>query len=111
MRTSFQLIGIDHAPFQALFGLSDEALKEHGAVRRFAQQSPGYPCRVSLEVRLSEKNCSCCPTFTSPPPRPTGRPVRSSFEEAPGSAEGPPGKSPATSPAGSSRCAPTTPTT
>jgi hypothetical protein len=49
MAPSFQLIGIDPAPFQALFSLSDEALQAHSAKRCFADESPGYPCRISLE--------------------------------------------------------------
>ncbi|MBB5359335.1 hypothetical protein HDE76_002564 [Rhodanobacter sp. ANJX3] len=49
MTPSFQLVGIDHEPFESLFLLSDEALKEHHAERRIAAESPGYPCRVSLE--------------------------------------------------------------
>ena len=49
MAQSFQLLGIDHEPFEPLFLLSDEQLKEQGAVRRIATESPGYPCRISLE--------------------------------------------------------------
>lgn len=49
MTPSFQLCGIDHAPFAHLFELSGEALKQLGAVRQFATESPGYPCRVSLQ--------------------------------------------------------------
>jgi hypothetical protein len=49
MTPSFQLVGIDHKPFEPLFLLSDEALKKHRAERHIATQSPGYPCRVSLE--------------------------------------------------------------
>ena len=45
----FQLVGIDPAPFAPLFELTDEQLRAHGAVRRFATESPGFPCRVSLE--------------------------------------------------------------
>ena len=49
MTPPFQLCGIEPAPFAHLFELSDEALKQHGAVRQFATESPGYPCRVSLQ--------------------------------------------------------------
>jgi hypothetical protein len=49
MTQSFQLVGIDHRQFEPLFLLSDEALKEHHAERHIATESPGYPCRVSLE--------------------------------------------------------------
>jgi len=46
---AFQLVGIDHEPFEHLFDLTDEQLKEFGAVRRIATGNPGFPCRVSLE--------------------------------------------------------------
>ncbi len=49
MSSNFQLIGIDHAPFQALFDLSDEQLNQLSAKRCIADESPGYPCRISLE--------------------------------------------------------------
>jgi hypothetical protein len=46
---SFQLVGLDHDPFEPLFHLSNERLAQLGAVRRIASEFPGYPCRVSLE--------------------------------------------------------------
>jgi len=49
MNHTFQLIGIDHEQFEPLFDLTDEQLREHYAERRFATESPGYPCRISLE--------------------------------------------------------------
>lgn len=45
----FQLVGINPQPFVALFALSDEQLQAQGALRCFATESPGYPCRVSLD--------------------------------------------------------------
>ena len=45
----FQLVGIDPAPFAALFDLTDAQLRARGAVRRIATESPGFPCRASLE--------------------------------------------------------------
>lgn len=45
----FRLVGIDHAQFEPLFELSDAELKALNAERCFATESPGYPCRVSLE--------------------------------------------------------------
>jgi hypothetical protein len=47
--TSFQLVGLDPAPFEPLFALPDQALAQQGAQRRRADESPGYPCRISLE--------------------------------------------------------------
>lgn len=49
MNRDFQLVGVDHAPFESLFDLSDEQLQAHHAERRIATASPGFPCRVSLE--------------------------------------------------------------
>lgn len=46
---SFQLVGLDHEQFEPLFKLTDDRLKEVGALRRVATESPGFPCRVSLE--------------------------------------------------------------
>lgn len=45
----FQLVGIDPAPFANLFDLTDAQLLARGAMRRVATESPGFPCRVSLE--------------------------------------------------------------
>jgi len=49
MHPTFQLIGIDHQPFEHLFDLTDAQLKEYNAERRFATGSYGFPCRISLE--------------------------------------------------------------
>lgn len=49
MTQSFQLVGIDHEQFEPLFLLSDDELKGRHAERHVATESPGYPCRVSLE--------------------------------------------------------------
>lgn len=45
---SFQIRALPLEPFAALFPMNDEQLREHGAVRRTVDASPGYPCRVSL---------------------------------------------------------------
>jgi hypothetical protein len=56
MAHSFQVVGIDHEPFQHLFSLTDEQLIEFSAKRCFATESPGYPCRISLEdARVGEE--------------------------------------------------------
>ncbi len=46
---TFQISGLPLAPFTALLGLPDAELARHGAVRRIADRSPGFPCRVSLQ--------------------------------------------------------------
>lgn len=46
---SFQISGLPIAPFTHLFGLPDEELAKRGIVRRTADKSPGFPCRVSLK--------------------------------------------------------------
>ncbi len=43
---SFRITGLSAETFAPLFDLSDEALKERGAVRRIADGA--YPCRVGL---------------------------------------------------------------
>jgi hypothetical protein len=46
---SFRISALPAAPFAHLYGLPDEELRRHGAVRRIADRHPGFPCRVSLE--------------------------------------------------------------
>ena len=46
---TYRISGLDPAPFAHLFGLSDEALAVHGAVRMTATGQPGFPCRVQLD--------------------------------------------------------------
>ena len=46
---SYVIRGLDPAPFAPLYGLSDEALAERGAVRHRADSKPGFPCRVTLD--------------------------------------------------------------
>jgi hypothetical protein len=44
----FRISGLDPAPFQPLFGLSDAALLAQGAARYIADATPGFPDRVEL---------------------------------------------------------------
>lgn len=46
---SFQLSGLPYEQFEPLFALSDGQLHALGAVRRFASENFGFPCRVSLQ--------------------------------------------------------------
>jgi Protein of unknown function (DUF1203) len=46
---SYVVSGLPLEPFRPLFGLSDEALAEHGVVRYAVDANPGFPCRVTLE--------------------------------------------------------------
>lgn len=46
---TYRISGLDPAPFAHLFGLSDEALSRHNAVRMTADEKPSYPCRVTLD--------------------------------------------------------------
>lgn len=46
---NFQITGLSSAPFEHLFGLSDEELQHHNAKRYVAETKPGFPCRVTLE--------------------------------------------------------------
>ena len=45
---SFVVSALPAAPFQPLFGLSEQALSERGIVRRTVD-GPGSPCRLTLE--------------------------------------------------------------
>jgi hypothetical protein len=45
---SFQVSGLSVAPFTRFFGLPAEELTKHDIVRQTANESPGFPCRVSL---------------------------------------------------------------
>ncbi|MEG3176073.1 DUF1203 domain-containing protein [Sphingomonas sp. RB3P16] len=47
--TRFTIDGLDPAPFVPLYGLSDDALAERGALRMTVDATPGFPCRISLE--------------------------------------------------------------
>jgi hypothetical protein len=49
MNPTFRLLALAHEQFEPLFSLSNEALRSKGIVRRVATQTPGFPCRVSLE--------------------------------------------------------------
>jgi hypothetical protein len=46
---SFRITGLDPAPFKPLFGLSEAELANAGAIRYIADQTPGFPDRVSLK--------------------------------------------------------------
>lgn len=45
----WRISGLDPAPFEPLFALSDDALHRLGARRRVADDVPGFPCRVGLD--------------------------------------------------------------
>ena len=45
---SFRIIGLPAETFAPLFALSEDALRERGAVRKTVDQPNAYPCRISL---------------------------------------------------------------
>lgn len=45
----FQISALPLAPFAPLFALSDAQLADRGVVRKVVEESPGTPCRVSLQ--------------------------------------------------------------
>ena len=47
---TYVVLGLDPAPYQPLFGLSEEELAGRGAVR-MTVTTPTFPCRVSLTDR------------------------------------------------------------
>lgn len=66
MTPSFQLVGIRHEQFEPLFLLSEGQLKEHGAQRHIAAESPGCPCRISLEDASVGEELLLLPYFHQP---------------------------------------------
>jgi len=53
---SFKLIGLPFEPFAPLFSLDERALSALDARRVVADESPGYPCRVSLvDAQMGEE--------------------------------------------------------
>ena len=48
---SYVVRGLDPAPYQPLFGLSDEELGARGIVRMTVTKKPSFPCRITLEDR------------------------------------------------------------
>ena len=56
--SSFQLLGLPADVFSPLFALSDDELIQRGMRRVFADQRPGFPCRVSLsDAEVGEELC------------------------------------------------------
>lgn len=48
---TYRIIGLDPAPYQPLFALSDDDLVKLGIVRMTVTRKPSFPCRVSLVDR------------------------------------------------------------
>lgn len=46
---SYRITGLDPRQFAHLFGLDDEQLARHGAVRMTANGMPSFPCRIQLD--------------------------------------------------------------
>lgn len=45
---TYRITGLNPAPYQPLFGFSDEDLARQGIVRMTVTKKPSFPCRVSL---------------------------------------------------------------
>ena len=45
---SFQITGLDPAPFRRFYGLPDDELRSFGVKRLIADENPGFPDRVEL---------------------------------------------------------------
>lgn len=60
MKHQFQIIGLDSAHFVDLMHQSDAVLKSHNAYWLIADESPAYPCRVSLkDAEIGERVLAC----------------------------------------------------
>lgn len=46
---TFQISALPKQSFAPLFAMSDRELAARGAMRRLVDESPGFPCRVSLQ--------------------------------------------------------------
>ena len=46
---AYRIEGLSPAPFQQLFGLSEEELAAHGALRVIADGRRAFPCRITLD--------------------------------------------------------------
>lgn len=46
---TYAVTGLPLDDFRPLFALSDEALAARGVIRKTADYSPGYPCRITLQ--------------------------------------------------------------
>jgi len=47
---SFQITGLDAAPFRRFYGLSDDELQSFGVKRLIADARPGFPDRIELRA-------------------------------------------------------------
>ena len=47
--TGYRISGLPLADFQPLFALDDATLAMRGAIRKVADRTPGFPCRVTLQ--------------------------------------------------------------
>lgn len=47
--STFRLVGLDPAALVPLFDLDEAGLQARGARRRVAMETPGFPCRISLQ--------------------------------------------------------------
>ena len=45
---TFRITGLSATPFRHLYGMHDDALVAHGAMRYIANESPGFPDRIEL---------------------------------------------------------------
>jgi len=48
---TYRITGLDPAPFQGLFEMSDGELEKRAMMRMIVTSKPGFPCRISLVDR------------------------------------------------------------
>lgn len=66
---SFRISGLPADPFRHLYGLSDDELQRHGALRYVADSKPGFPDRIEMrDAEIGERllliNHVCQPAAT-----------------------------------------------
>lgn len=53
---NFRILGLSPEPFRPLYGLTDAALAEAGALRYVADKSPGFPDRIGMrDAQIGER--------------------------------------------------------
>jgi hypothetical protein len=69
MVMGFRISGLSADPFRHLYGLGDEELRRHGALRYVADSKPGFPDRIEMrDAEIGERllliNHVCQPAAT-----------------------------------------------
>lgn len=67
---NFRITGLSPEPFRPLFGLSDEDLARHNALRYIVDETPGFPDRVELRDAVPGESVLLVNYLHQPAPTP-----------------------------------------